>query len=114
MSIGADELRPNEGATHAKKRVGRGNGSGHGTYAGRGVVRLVVEPAGLAVDGPDHGPQDAVGQAVHVRGLGEDLLAPARPVAVVAEQFHHRFGRRLITHCNHEIGVNPFTETDWH
>ena len=37
MSIGADELRPNEGATHAKKRVGRGNGSGHGTYAGRGL-----------------------------------------------------------------------------
>lgn len=37
MSIGAEELRPDRGATHAKKRVGRGNGSGHGTYAGKGL-----------------------------------------------------------------------------
>jgi len=37
MSIGAFELRPDPGATHARKRVGRGNGSGHGTYSGRGL-----------------------------------------------------------------------------
>ena len=37
MSIGAEELHPNPGATHLKKRVGRGNGSGHGTYSGRGL-----------------------------------------------------------------------------
>ena len=37
MSIDASELAPPRGATHAKKRVGRGNGSGHGTYAGRGL-----------------------------------------------------------------------------
>ncbi len=37
MSIGAEDLRPQPGATHAKKRVGRGNGSGHGTYAGKGL-----------------------------------------------------------------------------
>src|SRR5215213_7572639 len=29
-------LRPPKGATHAKKRVGRGQGSGNGTQAGRG------------------------------------------------------------------------------
>ena len=37
MSIGAESLRPDRGATHSKKRVGRGNGSGHGTYSGRGL-----------------------------------------------------------------------------
>ena len=37
MSIGAEELRPDRGATHAKKRVGPGNGSGHGTYSGKGL-----------------------------------------------------------------------------
>ncbi len=37
MSIGASELRPPRGATHARKRVGRGNSSGHGTYAGKGL-----------------------------------------------------------------------------
>jgi large subunit ribosomal protein L15 len=31
-----NELRPPVGAKHKVKRVGRGNGSGHGTYSGRG------------------------------------------------------------------------------
>ena len=30
------DLRPNEGAKKARKRIGRGNSSGHGTTAGRG------------------------------------------------------------------------------
>lgn len=37
MSIGAEELRPQPGATHSKKRIGRGNSSGQGTYAGKGL-----------------------------------------------------------------------------
>lgn len=37
MSIGAHDLRPDRGATHARKRVGRGNASGHGTYSGKGL-----------------------------------------------------------------------------
>jgi large subunit ribosomal protein L15 len=37
VSIGANELAPNPGATHSKKRVGRGNSSGTGTYAGKGL-----------------------------------------------------------------------------
>jgi large subunit ribosomal protein L15 len=31
-----NELRPSEGAKHKRKLVGRGDGSGHGTYSGRG------------------------------------------------------------------------------
>ena len=31
-----DSIKPANGATHAKKRVGRGNSSGHGTTAARG------------------------------------------------------------------------------
>ena len=31
-----NELKPAEGATHRKKRIGRGIGSGHGKTAGRG------------------------------------------------------------------------------
>jgi large subunit ribosomal protein L15 len=33
----ANQLRPPKGAKHAKKRVGRGNASGHGTYSTRGL-----------------------------------------------------------------------------
>ena len=31
-----DKLKPPKGATHSKKRVGRGHGTGQGTQAGRG------------------------------------------------------------------------------
>ena len=31
------DLKPPKGATHARKRVGRGNASGHGTYSTRGL-----------------------------------------------------------------------------
>lgn len=32
----AHHLKPNRGATHARRRVGRGNASGTGTFAGKG------------------------------------------------------------------------------
>ena len=35
-AAGIHDLRPSPGATHAKKRLGRGPGSGHGKTAGRG------------------------------------------------------------------------------
>ena len=36
MNIKIESLRPSKGAVKNKKRVGRGNSSGHGTYSGRG------------------------------------------------------------------------------
>ncbi len=32
-----DELSPSPGSKKSRKRVGRGDGSGHGTYSGRGI-----------------------------------------------------------------------------
>jgi large subunit ribosomal protein L15 len=53
------DLRPPEGAKHKRKRVGRGDGSGHGSYSGRGCkgqksragggVRLGFEGGQLAL-----------------------------------------------------------------
>src|ERR1043166_5465656 len=34
--MGLENLKPAHGSTHAKKRVGRGHGTGQGTQAGRG------------------------------------------------------------------------------
>ena len=52
-------LKPPEGAKHKSKRVGRGDGSGHGTYSGKGLkgqkaragggVRLGFEGGQLAL-----------------------------------------------------------------
>ena len=36
ITMGLENLKPPSGATHAKKRVGRGQGSGNGKTAGRG------------------------------------------------------------------------------
>jgi len=35
--IGQHTLKPANGSKHSRKRVGRGDGSGHGTYSGRGL-----------------------------------------------------------------------------
>lgn len=40
------ELKPPTGAHRSKKRVGRGNGSGHGTYSGRGVKGQTARSGG--------------------------------------------------------------------
>lgn len=37
MALGLHNLRPAKGARKKRKRVGRGNASGHGTYSGRGM-----------------------------------------------------------------------------
>ena len=37
IAIGQHALKPPPGTKHSRKRVGRGDGSGHGTYSGRGL-----------------------------------------------------------------------------
>src|SRR4030043_2294471 len=37
ITIGQHNLKPASGSKHSRKRVGRGDGSGHGTYSGRGL-----------------------------------------------------------------------------
>jgi large subunit ribosomal protein L15 len=49
-----NELRDNEGATHAKKRVGRGIGSGSGKTGGRGV-KGQSSRSGVAINGFEGG-----------------------------------------------------------
>lgn len=36
MKIAIQKMKPASGAKHSKKRIGRGNASGHGTYSTRG------------------------------------------------------------------------------
>lgn len=39
-------LKPTAGAKHKRKRVGRGDGSGHGSYSGRGCKGQKARPGG--------------------------------------------------------------------
>ncbi len=49
-----NELRDNDGATHSKKRVGRGIGSGSGKTGGRGVKGQKAR-SGVAINGFEGG-----------------------------------------------------------
>ena len=49
-----NDLRDNEGATHTKKRIGRGIGSGSGKTAGRGVKGQKAR-SGVAINGFEGG-----------------------------------------------------------
>ncbi len=49
-----NELRDNDGSTHAKKRLGRGIGSGSGKTAGRGVKGQKAR-SGVAINGFEGG-----------------------------------------------------------
>ena len=49
-----DDLRDNEGATHSRKRLGRGIGSGSGKTAGRGVKGQKAR-SGVAINGFEGG-----------------------------------------------------------
>jgi large subunit ribosomal protein L15 len=49
-----NELRDNEGATHSRKRLGRGIGSGKGKTGGRGVKGQKAR-SGVAINGFEGG-----------------------------------------------------------
>ena len=51
------DLKPNEGAKRNRKRVGRGNSSGNGTYAGRGLNGQLSRSGGGKGSGFEGGQQ---------------------------------------------------------
>lgn len=89
MSIGAQDLRPPQGATHAKKRVGRGNGSGHGTYAGKGLKGQKSRSGKKKAYDAFEGGQFPISRRFHVlRGFNNKWRVEFQPVNVsVFERF---------------------------
>ena len=67
-------LKPKKGARHAKKRVGRGPGSGHGKTAGRGEKGQKSRSGFSRTLGFR---QDIFKRASVVRHLGEDVVRRA-------------------------------------
>jgi large subunit ribosomal protein L15 len=81
MSITAADLRPNEGATHSKKRVGRGNGSGHGTYSGKGLKGQKSRSGKKKAYDTFEGGQFPFARKFHVlRGFNNKWRVPFQPV----------------------------------
>lgn len=82
MSLKAHELAPPPGAVRGRKRVGRGNATGHGTYSGRGLkgqksrsgkrLRLTFEGGQLPL----------VRRLGKLRGFNNKWRVPYQPVNV--------------------------------
>jgi large subunit ribosomal protein L15 len=82
MSLGAHDLRPPAGATHPRKRVGRGNASGQGTYAGKGL-KGQKSRSGKNVRLGFEGGQMPIYRRMHaLRGFNNRWRVPFQPVNV--------------------------------
>ncbi len=85
MRIDASQLKPDAGATHAKKRVGRGNGSGHGTYAGKGLKGQKSRSGKKGPYDAFEGGQFPSSRKYHtLRGFNNKWRVPFQPVNLQA------------------------------
>src|SRR6476619_1035678 len=63
------ELRQPKGATHKRKRIGRGNASGHGTYATKGLKGQKARAGGGVRPGFEGGQLPLVRRMAYKRGF---------------------------------------------
>ncbi len=63
------ELRQTPGATHRRKRVGRGNASGHGTYSGKGLKGQKARAGGGVRPGFEGGQLPLIRRMARKRGF---------------------------------------------
>lgn len=85
MAISPSELAPDPGATHAKKRVGRGHGSGNGTYAGKGLKGQSSRSGKRLPYDAFEGGQFPMSRKFHtMRGFNNKWRIPYQPVNLEA------------------------------
>jgi len=64
-----NELKPAPGSTHTRKRVGRGDGSGHGNYSGRGLKGQKARAGGHVRPGFEGGQLPIIKRLPEKRGF---------------------------------------------
>lgn len=64
-----NEMKAKAGATKVRKRVGRGNASGHGTYSGRGVKGQGQRKSGKVRPGFEGGQTPLIQRLPKLRGF---------------------------------------------
>jgi large subunit ribosomal protein L15 len=78
----AHELKPPAGSRHKRKRVGRGNASGHGTYSGRGMKGQKARSGPGIRLGFEGGQTPLVKRLPHRRGFTNVFRVEYSPVNV--------------------------------
>jgi large subunit ribosomal protein L15 len=64
-----NEMQAKTGSVHARKRVGRGNASGHGTYSGRGNKGMGQRKSGNVRPGFEGGQTPLISRFPKLRGF---------------------------------------------
>ena len=77
-----NDLRPAEGSKKARKRVGRGNSSGHGTYSGRGLNGQLSRAGGGKGAGFEGGQQPLAMRLPKLPGFTNHSRVEYAPVNV--------------------------------
>lgn len=82
--IGLNNLRPTSGSRHAKKRVGRGEGSGHGKTSGRGHKGFNSRSGGGVRAGYEGGQMPLYMRVGKLRGPNKKMSMPMGPFRTYA------------------------------
>ena len=77
-----NDLRPAAGSTKNRKRIGRGNSSGHGTYAGRGLNGQLSRSGGGKGKGFEGGQQPLAMRLPKLPGFTNHSRVEYAPVNV--------------------------------
>jgi len=78
----AHELKPPAGSRHKRKRVGRGNASGHGTYSGKGMKGQKARSGKGPRVGFEGGQTPLIKRLPHRRGFTNIFRVEYAPVSV--------------------------------
>jgi large subunit ribosomal protein L15 len=78
----AHELKPPAGSRHKRKRVGRGNASGHGTYSGKGLKGQKARSGKGPRAAFEGGQTPLVKRLPHRRGFTNIFRVEYAPVSV--------------------------------
>ena len=89
MPLRANDLRPPAGATRPRKRVGRGNASGTGTYAGKGLKGQKARSGKDLRPGFEGGQMPLIRKMPHKRGFRNPFRIEYTPInlATLSDRF---------------------------
>lgn len=105
MSIKPHELRPPRGATHSKKRVGRGNSSGTGTYAGKGLKGQNSRSGGGVRLGFEGGQMPLLRRLHTLRGFNNKWRVEYQPVNLLVLERRFDDGDTVDVDALQRVGV---------
>ncbi len=107
MSITLHNLHPNEGATKAKKRLGRGRGSGTGKTSGKGVKGQKARPGHLGARFAFEGGQMPMPRRIPKRGFKNPNRIEAFPINVETLEKQFKAGETVDPETLRAKGIVP-------